>query len=146
MTYPAPWIRLAPLFLAAAFSHAQPPTFKADTNLQSIAVQVTDKQGRDVAGLTAADFTILEDGHPQKVAFLGADNQPISLAVLLDSSSSMESSKKLDGARTLLRPLLHGNLPKDEIFFLPFTDSVGAFESLSAEQRVSPPAIRLAQL
>ncbi len=132
-------------FVSASLAVAQTtPVFRAETNLQSIAVQVTDKQGRDVHGLSAADFTLLEDGHPQKISFFGAENQPISLAVLLDSSSSMESSKKLAGARTLLKPLLHGNLPEDEIFLAAFTDRVGNFQRLSAEQRVSPPATRLA--
>ena len=137
---------LGALFLwSASLAAAQSavPVFKADANLQSIAVQVTDRQGRDVRGLSAADFTILEDGRPQKIAFFGAENQPISLAVLLDSSSSMESGEKLAGARTLLSPLLHGNLPGDEIFLAPFTDRVGTFQQLSADQRLHPPAVRV---
>lgn len=129
--------------VCASLALAQSPTplFRADVNLQSIAVQVTDKEGRDVRGLAAADFTILEDGHPQQIAFFGADDQPISLVILLDSSSSMESSRKLAGALTLLGPLLRGNRPEDEVFLAPFTDRVGAFQRLSADQRVSPPAV-----
>jgi Ca-activated chloride channel family protein len=130
--------------LAAAQSPT--PVFKADANLQSIAVQVTDKQGRDVRGLSDADFTILEDGHPQKIAFFGAENQPISLVVLLDSSSSMDYSEKLARARTLLSPLLHGNLPADEIILAPFTDRVGTFQKLSADQRMHPPAVNVASM
>ncbi|MGB7762274.1 MAG: VWA domain-containing protein [Bryobacteraceae bacterium] len=127
-------------------AQSQAPVFRADVNLQSIAVQVTDKAGRDVRGLSAADFIILEDGHPQKISFFGAEHQPISLVVLLDSSSSMESSRKLAGARTLLSPLLHGNRPEDEVFLAPFTNRVGAFQQLTADQRVSPPAVGDASL
>ncbi len=97
-------------------------------------------------GLSAQDFTILEDGRPQTISFFGAEDQPISLVVLLDSSSSMESSKKLAGVRALLGPLLHGNRPEDEVFLAPFTDRVGAFEKLSADQRVTPPAARVASM
>jgi VWFA-related protein len=148
MARPIAWVRPAYFLLCASLALAQSPTplFSTDVNLQSIAVQVTDKEGRDVRGLSAADFTILEDGHPQKISFFGAEDQPISLVVLLDSSRSMESSRKLAGARTLLSPLLRGNRPEDEVFLAPFTDRVGAFQQLSADQRVNPPAAGPASL
>jgi len=138
--------RAARALLYAGVAFAQAPVFKVDANLQSIAVRVTDRRGRDISGLSQGDFTVLEDGKPQKIAFFGADHQPISLAVLLDSSTSMESSSKLAGARVLLPPLLRGNLPQDEIFLSPFTDRVGHFHSLSPEQRAHPPTIRVSQL
>jgi Ca-activated chloride channel family protein len=125
-----------------ALSQSPVPVFKADTNLQSVAVQVTDRRGNGVRGLTASDFTVLEDGQPQKIAFFGAEDQPISLAILLDSSSSMESSRKLERAREFLGPLIRGNVPEDEIFLVPFTDRVGPFASLTSEQRLNPPLIR----
>jgi Ca-activated chloride channel family protein len=137
-----PRIRPVYFLLCASLdlAQSQAPLFRTDVNLQSIAVQVTDKEGRDVRGLSAADFTILEDGHAQKISFFAAEDQPISLVVLLDSSRSMESSRKLAGARTLLRPLLRGNRPEDEVFLAPFTDRVGAFQQITADQRVNPPA------
>jgi Ca-activated chloride channel family protein len=127
-------------------AQSQEPVFRADVNLQSIAVQVTDKQGHDVRGLSAGDFIVLEDGRPQKIAFFGAEHQPISLLVLLDSSSSMRSSSKLAGAWTLLGPLTHANLPEDEIFLAPFTDLVGALERLSGDRRANPPAVDAASM
>jgi Ca-activated chloride channel family protein len=141
MACPCPSIRPAYFLLCAPLALAQSPTplFSTDVNLQSIAVQVTDKEGRDVRGLSAADFTILEDGHPQKISFFGAEDQPISLVVLLDSSRSMESSRKLAGARNLLSPLLHGSRPEDEVFLAPFTDRVGALQRFSADQPLIPP-------
>jgi len=132
-----------PLLACAALTLAQSeePAFRADVTLQSIAVQVTDKQGQAVRGLAEANFTLLEDGRPQKIAFFGGENQPISLLVLLDSSSSMKSSRKLAGAWALLGPLTHANLPEDEIWVAPFTDRVGAIERLPAAGRATPPAV-----
>ena len=102
MGYPAKSIRRGLLVASALLAHAQSPVvFKADSNLQSLAVRVTDRRGHGVRGLTASDFTVLEDGRPQKIAFFGAEDQPISLAILLDSSGSMESSRKLERARAL---------------------------------------------
>src|ERR1035438_8307589 len=128
---------------------AQTPVFRADTNLQSIAVQVTDKQGRSAKGLTASDFILLEDGKPQQIAFFGSEQQPTTLAVRVDSSSSMRSTGKLDRARALLEPLLHVANPEDEIFLVPFTDrllSLGGrspFTQLGAEQRLNPPEVKV---
>ena len=90
-------------------AQSQAPVFVANANLQSIAVQVADKQGNDVKGLTASDFTLLEDGRPQKIAFFEAEAKPVSLAILIDSGRSMDFGGKLDRARLLLDPLiLHG--------------------------------------
>ena len=127
------------LFALSVFAQSQTPVFKVDTNLQSIAVQVTDKQGNHVPGLSASDFTLLEDGRPQKIAFFAAERQPLSLAILIDAGRSMDFGGKLERARVLLAPFLRHNNPEDEIFLMPFTDQVGTFAQLSAEQRMHPP-------
>jgi Ca-activated chloride channel homolog len=133
------WTRRTCLLAGALLALGQNPVpvFKADTNLQSIAVQVTDRRGNGVRGLTASDFTVLEDGQPQRIAFFGAEDQPVSLVILLDSSGSMESTRKLERARELLGPLIRGNHPEDEIFLVPFTDRVGPFVALTSEQRLN---------
>jgi hypothetical protein len=61
---------------APGLAQAQEAVFHADANLQSIGVQVTDRRNRDMRGLTASDFTILEDGRPQKIAFFGTEEDP----------------------------------------------------------------------
>ena len=83
-----PWIRWISLLTNSGLAPAQSqlPVYKADVNLQSLALQVTDWQGRDVHGLSAADFKILEEGRPQNIAWFGAEEQPISHAVLLNST------------------------------------------------------------
>ncbi len=136
------------LFAYFLTAFAQAPVFKTDTTLQSIAVQVTDKQGQAINGLAASDFTLLEDGRPQKIAFFGAEKQPVSLAVLIDASSSMSYGGKLDRASSLLGPLLRGNHPEDEIFLAPFTErlqplgQLPPFAQLTTEQRLHPPNIK----
>ena len=124
-----------------ALAQSETPVFKVDTNLQSIAVQVTDKQGNHVRGLTASDFTLLESGRPRKIAFFEAESEPISLAILIDSSRSMDFGGKIDRARDLLASLIRGNRPEDEIFLIPFSDEIGPFQQLTPEQRLGPPII-----
>ena len=111
----------------SALSQAPVPVFRANSSLQSIAVEVTDKRDDGVRGLTRSDFTLLENGHPQNIAFFGTEDQPISLTILLDSSGSMKSSQKLKRAQELLRPLIRGNVPGDEISLVPFTNQMAHF-------------------
>ena len=45
----------------------QQPVFRADVDIIEMDVSVLDRNRRPVRGLTAADFTVLEDGRPQRV-------------------------------------------------------------------------------
>ena len=132
-------VRMLLVAAGLAPGHAQEPVFKAKTDLQSIAVRVTNKKGDEVHGLTAGDFALLEDGRPQKIAFFAAEHQPVSLAILVDSSSSMNSINKAGRIGSLLAPLLQHSSSEDEIFLLPFADRVGPFQVVTPAQRSSPP-------
>jgi Ca-activated chloride channel family protein len=135
---------LAVAILVGLVGQAQEPVFRAEANLRTVAVRVTDKHGEDIAGLRAGDFTLLEDGRPQKIAFFGADRQPVSLAVLIDASTSMSSGHKNGGVREFVTPLLRGSLPEDEIFVMPFDERAGPFHQLTEEERVHPPESQMA--
>jgi Ca-activated chloride channel homolog len=121
----------------------QTPVFHSTTNLQSIAVQVTDNKGNFVPGLAGTDFTLLEDGRPQKIAFFGAQEQPASLAILLDASRSMDFDRKFDRARELIAPLIAGQHPSDQIFLMPFSDRVETIKELTTEERRNPELIEV---
>ena len=43
------------------------PTFRSGTTLVPVDVRVVDRSGKPIKGLTAADFTITEDGKPQTI-------------------------------------------------------------------------------
>jgi Ca-activated chloride channel family protein len=81
--------------LALASPHAQPPPpFRAGVDVVNVAVTVVDRKGSPVAGLTADDFEIVEDGKPQTIRYFaagdaGADRPPTHLGLLLDVSESM---------------------------------------------------------
>src|SRR5277367_2100140 len=60
------------LFLILPSGHAQdatePATFTSNTNLVIIDVNVRDKSGNVIPNLNLNDFTLLEDGKPQKIS------------------------------------------------------------------------------
>jgi VWFA-related protein len=70
------------LLLASAVAAQQPPQFRAGVDLIQIDVSVLDRSRQPVTGLTAADFTVLEDGveHPiaafSEIVIPGADEPP----------------------------------------------------------------------
>jgi len=77
---------------------AQPPQpaqpqvpFRAGVEVVSLNVTVTDGTTRYVTDLTADDFNVFEDGVKQEVTFFNRTNLPIALALLLDTSASMEA-------------------------------------------------------
>jgi VWFA-related protein len=73
--------------------------FKIVTNVNFVQVPVTvkDDQGHLVAGLLPRDFSILEDGQPERITFFTSDPFPLSAAVVLDlSMADVEVSKVRD--------------------------------------------------
>ena len=67
------------------------PSFRAGVDLVSLNVTVTDGTARYITDLTAQDFNVFEDGVKQEVTFFNRTNLPIALALLLDTSASMET-------------------------------------------------------
>ena len=70
-----PRMRLVALLLAlsvclGAQTPQSPPQFKTGIDVRQLDVVVLSRDGRPVHGLTAADFTIIEDGKPQKIVTL----------------------------------------------------------------------------
>jgi Ca-activated chloride channel homolog len=126
---------------AARQSHGQ--VLKVETQLQTIAVRVTDKKGQDIKGLTAEDFEVLEDGRPQKIAFFGTESVPTSLSVLVDSSGTMDQNSKFGSAGTVAAQFMRGGRQGDEVSAMDFTDELGPYQQLTPEQLLNPSSVPL---
>jgi VWFA-related protein len=64
--------------------------FRAGVDVVSLNVTVTDPTNKFVRDLTQADFEVYEDGVKQDVTYFSRSQQPVALAILLDTSASME--------------------------------------------------------
>jgi len=62
---------LAPLTMVASPQDGPKPRFMTQTNLVTVDVSVTDPNGRNIEGLLAGDFLVLEDDSPQKITSFG---------------------------------------------------------------------------
>jgi VWFA-related protein len=72
-------------------ANSEDDVIRIDTSLVSCELLVVDPQGKSVAGLTAADFSIVEDDTPQTVGhFLTGDNIniPRTIVLIIDYSGS----------------------------------------------------------
>jgi Ca-activated chloride channel family protein len=66
------------------------PEFRSGIDLVSLNVTVTES-GRYVTDLRQEDFQVFEDGAVQELSFFSRTNLPIALALLIDTSASMET-------------------------------------------------------
>lgn len=64
--------------------------FRAGVDIVSLNVAVTDTSNRYVTDLDRDNFTVFEDGVKQDITFFSRTQLPISMALLLDTSASME--------------------------------------------------------
>jgi Ca-activated chloride channel family protein len=69
----------------------QPPSFRAGVDIVSLNVTVTDGTARFLTDLEMEEFSVFEDGVKQDITVFSRTNLPIALALLLDTSASMET-------------------------------------------------------
>jgi VWFA-related protein len=110
-------------------------TFRTEVDLLSVAVRVTDRKDNEIHGLTANQFSLYEDGILQKISFFNAEDEPVSLGILLDVSGSMGASGKLDQAKHALSRLIRTMRPEDEMFFLRFHRQVDKIVDFTSDPR-----------
>jgi Ca-activated chloride channel family protein len=83
-------VSIVALALSAATALSAQQRIRSGVELVELNVTVTDAGGKYAPGLAEDDFEVYEDGAKQKLTFFSATQQPISLAILLDTSASME--------------------------------------------------------
>ena len=84
-------ILLSALGTTVVVGQERTATFTGAVDLVALNVVVVDGRQQFVGGLTAENFAIYEDGVQQDVSFFAADELPLDLAMLLDTSASMQS-------------------------------------------------------
>ncbi len=108
--------------LAAAVALAatqQPTTFAVGVESVYVDVFVTDSGG-PIAGLSAADFELRDDGVARPVELVSAESQPLTTVLVLDTSGSV-AGEKLAELRTACRALL-ASLHGEPVGLLTFSE------------------------
>jgi Ca-activated chloride channel family protein len=116
------------------------PLFRAGVDLVALSVVVTDQQQRFVTGLGATDFAVFEDGVQQEVSFFATQQVPLDLALLLDTSASMQDKMQTmqQAASGFLNTLRSG----DRATIVDIKDSVRIAYPLGGDFREAHAAVR----
>jgi len=122
------------LALAASLA-AQEPVFHVDVKLVSLFVNVTDKTGAIVGGLTREDFQIVEDGRPQQIAVFERESEmPLNLTLAIDTSGSVhkDMAEEQEAARRFAHALMRA---QDKMSLLEFSTDVSVLSPFTSKVR-----------
>jgi len=134
--------------LCATFPDAQaqsPPTgrlavFKSGVDVVNLAVTVTDLKGRFITDLGATDFEVLEEGVHQPLTIFTREDLPVSLAILIDTSASMDA--KLSQAQTAAVRFVKTLHSADEAQVVQFSQRAEVVQDFTSDKAQLETAIR----
>jgi len=128
----------------------QPPesgeTLKVQTTVVNVFATVRDHHNAIVSDLTKDDFKVYEDGVEQKVAYFTKEvDMPISLAILMDTSGSMQEilGAEQDAASRFVHEVMR---KKDEALVMSFDTDVNLLADFTEDPGVLSRAIRRATI
>ncbi len=109
---------------AAARQDAQSPPalFSSSADLVVLHVTVVDRKAGFVGGLPREVFTVYEDGKPQRIAFFRNEDSPVTVGLVIDSSSSMHRKREAVIAAGLA--FAQSSHPGDQFFTTHFNEHV----------------------
>lgn len=112
-------------------AQTSPPPLRADndtplivnTDLVTVGITVTDRDGRHISGLDKRAFTVYDDKLLQEIKFFSDSDTPVSLAIIFDTSNSMRGDKIMR-ARDALARFVETSHREDEYSLISFSDRV----------------------
>jgi VWFA-related protein len=92
------------------------------TELVVLPVRVMGANGDFVSGLTQEQFRVYEDGRPQPITLFRQEDNPVTVGLVVDHSSSM--GPKLQNVAAAVSAFAQSSNPEDEMFVVDFSDNV----------------------
>ena len=97
-------------------------TLKIETDLVTVPVIATDRNGLYISDLVKDDFSISEDGVPQEIAFFATISVPFHVVLMLDTSASTQ--EKLGSIQQAAVAFVEQLQSRDRIKVISFDDQV----------------------
>ena len=117
---------------------------KIDSNLVSVPVIVSDRNGRYISGLAAERFTLYDNSTQQKIAFFENTEEPLNIALLLDTSRSTQGV--IDDIRKAAKNFLKALRPQDRALIVSFDYAVHRLCPLTGDRKTLENAIKHAEV
>jgi Ca-activated chloride channel homolog len=112
------------LLTSAQVQDKDEEVIKIGAEVVLVSVLVTDLKNHYVENLTKEAFEVYEDGKKQELSFFARQDEPLSIGILIDASTSMLDNGKLEEAKKAVRALLEKSNSQDEAFLMKFDDSI----------------------
>ena len=110
----------------------QQPAFRSSVQTVAIYATVRDPEGRSVPDLTQDDFEVLDNGRPVAITTFSSGRQPLTVALLLDMSGSMNPS--VLRVRESTRRFIDALLPDDRVRICTFGDEIAVSPVLTGDK------------
>ena len=110
--------------------------FRSSVELITVTATVSDQTGRFVPGLRKEDFVVYEDDKPVDVTHFSAERVPVSLGVVLDTSTSMEGDKIREALGALDRFAYDLLDQQDELFIYRFSNYPSLVQGWTTDRRL----------
>ena len=94
--------------------------FHAEAREVVLHATVIDEKNHLVLNLAKPDFTILENGQPQKINHFQLQDYPVAMGIVIDNSGSMR--EKRDEVNKAALNLVRSSNPDDQVFVVNFSD------------------------
>lgn len=115
---------LLPVATGTARAQQQVQPLRVQVRLVNVFVNVTDQTGAPIPGLHQSDFSVFDNGQPQKIAvFEQHSDVPLSIVLAIDTSGSVRKDLRVEtqNAREFIHSLLR---PQDRVEVLDFNTRV----------------------
>ena len=118
-------------FVSPQTKPSEDDTIRVETRLVNVPVVVSDRNGRYVSNLTQKDFTVFQDGQQMSIEFFAATDEPISVALLIDTSQS--TRPVLDDIKDSARSFIKLLNPKDRAMIVSFDYQINVLSPLTSD-------------
>jgi len=116
------------------------PEFGVEIEVINLTVSVTDSRSRYVTDLKNDDFAVFEDGVKQDLSIFRHEDIPISMALVLDTSASMD--EKLSTAQQAAIRFVKTLRPQDNAEVMQFNDRTTVLQEFTPDHQKLEEAIK----
>ena len=94
--------------------------FRKEVDEVTLHATVVDDKNHLVTDLGRADFTVYEDGQPQKITSFRREDIPVAMGIVIDNSGSMRDKRPAVNAAAI--NFVKSSNPQDKVFIVNFNE------------------------
>jgi Ca-activated chloride channel family protein len=117
---------------------------RVETDLVTIPVRITERGGRPVPDVKQKEFKVFENGVEQQIAFFSNEDQPFTVALMLDMSYS--SVFKLNDIQAAALAFVRQLRPQDKVMVVSFDEKARVLCEPTNDQKILRLAIEGAKI